>query len=174
MLAGDFNRGLSLLKAHNLAYDILIFERQLSEAIQLVDWHPDQRFILDHIAKPRIRERLREPWLSKMKELARRPNVWCKLSGLVTEADFSAWTEQDLLPYLEGALEAFGSSRLMFGSDWPVCLTLCEYARWKDIVERFVSRLRPDEQERFWHRNAAEAYNLKLPTPLSNQSSCVH
>jgi L-fuconolactonase len=95
-----------------------------------------------------------------MRELARRPNVWCKLSGVVTEADSRSWTEQGLRPYLEGALEAFGPRRLMFGSDWPVCLVATGYADWAALAGRFVSRLSETEQEAFWSGNAREAYRL--------------
>jgi L-fuconolactonase len=160
MLREDFNRGLAALAGRGLAYDILVFERQLPEVLHLVDRHPHQRFILDHIAKPRIRARELQPWLDNMRELARRPNVWCKLSGVVTEADSRSWTEQGLRPYLEGALEAFGPRRLMFGSDWPVCLVATGYADWAALAGRFVSRLSETEQEAFWSGNAREAYRL--------------
>ncbi len=160
MLRADFNRGLAQLADRGLAYDILVFEHQLPEVLQLVDRHPNQRFILDHIAKPRIKARELQPWLDRMRELARRPNVWCKLSGVVTEADIHSWTEQELSPYLEGALEAFGPRRLMFGSDWPVCLVATGYADWAALAGRLVSRLSSSEQEAFWSGNAREAYGL--------------
>lgn len=165
MLSEEFNRGLSLLKPRNLAYDILVYERQLPEALQLVDRHPGQRFVLDHIAKPRIREGLLQPWLNNLRELARRDQVWCKLSGLVTEADYKSWKKEDLLPFIEGAFEAFGPGRLLFGSDWPVCSVACSYARWHELVSDYVSRLSPDEQACFWHRNATEAYQLPPLSP---------
>ncbi len=160
MLRDDFNRGVALLWKHGLAYDVLIYERQLPQAIEFVDRHPEGRFILDHVAKPRIRENVLEPWRTNLRRLAERPNVWCKVSGMVTEADFKAWTEAQLRPYLEAALEAFGPRRLMFGSDWPVCLAACEYDRWCGIVRRFVSRLSQDEQDRVLGGTAVEAYRL--------------
>jgi L-fuconolactonase len=160
MLRDDFNRGVAALARHGLAYDVLIYERQLPQAIELVDRHPGHRFILDHIAKPRIREGELEPWRANLRRLAERPNVWCKVSGMVTEADFKAWTEAQLQPYLEATLEAFGPRRLMLGSDWPVCLAACEYGRWVSIVRRFAGRLSKAEQERVLGGTAAEAYRL--------------
>jgi L-fuconolactonase len=160
MLRDDFNRGLRMLKGFGLRYDILIFERHLPQAIELVDLHPDQVFILDHIAKPRIRDNALSPWRENLRELARRKNVFCKLSGIVTEADHRTWTPQQLRPYLDAALDAFGARRLMFGSDWPVCLLACGYRRWHDIVKEFASKLTPEEQDRLFGETAREAYGL--------------
>jgi L-fuconolactonase len=160
MLRDDFNRGVDLLPALGLAYDILVYERQLPTVIRFVDRHPAQRFVLDHIAKPRIQAGEVEPWRRHLVELARRPNVACKLSGMVTEADFAAWTDEGLTPYFDGALEAFGPRRLMFGSDWPVCEVACAYARWKGIVERFAAKLSADERDRIMGGAAIEIYNL--------------
>ncbi len=165
MLRDDFNRGVSVLWKHGLAYDILIYERQLPQAIELVDRHPGGRFVLDHVAKPRIRENVLEPWAKNLRRLAERPNVWCKVSGMATEADYGNWTEEQLRPYLETALEAFGPRRLMFGSDWPVCLAACEYDRWCGIVRRFAERLSKNEQDRVLGGTALEAYRLKVPIP---------
>ena len=138
LLRDDFNRGVARLRAHNLVYDILIVEHQLPEAIQFVDRHPQQVFMLDHSAKPRIRDNALEPWRRNLRELARRENVYCKLSGLVTEADYRNWTEVQLQPYFDTVLAAFGPRRLLFGSDWPVCLVACEYAQWHGIVQNFA------------------------------------
>jgi L-fuconolactonase len=160
ILRDDFNRGIRALKQFDLAYDILIFEHQLPKTIAFVDRHPEQRFIVDHLAKPRVKAGVLSPWRENLRELARRPNVWCKLSGVVTEAYYHAWTEESLQPYLETALEIFGADRLMFGSDWPVCLVACEYRRWVELVGRFIARLSSDEQEKFWHTNARNAYRL--------------
>jgi L-fuconolactonase len=162
MLRPDFNHGVSLLARLGLAYDILIFERQLPQTLRFVDRHPEQRFVLDHVAKPRIRENVLSPWREHLRELARRPNVWCKLSGMVTEADFHSWTEPQLRPYLEAALEAFGPHRVMFGSDWPVCLVACDYVRWHGIVREFVSTLSAAEQEDVLGANAIAAYRLGI------------
>jgi L-fuconolactonase len=161
MLRDDFNRGIGLLKKARLRYDILIFERHLPNAIKLVDRHPGTTFILDHVAKPRIRDNQLSPWRENLRELGRRPNVYCKVSGMVTEANHANWTPQQLRPYFDAALEAFGSHRLMFGSDWPVCLLACGYRRWFQIVREFASRLTTDEQEQLFEHTAIEAYGLE-------------
>lgn len=122
ILGKDFNRGISLLKKYSLVYDILVQERQLPNTIRFVDRHPCQPFVLDHIAKPLIGRNELSPWKENIQELAKRENVSCKLSGMVTEADFNHWTPEQLLPYFEVILEAFGPDRLLFGSDWPVCM----------------------------------------------------
>jgi L-fuconolactonase len=161
ILGKDFNKGVSLLKNYGLLYDILIYERQLSPSIKFVDQHPNQVFILDHIAKPRIGDNAFDPWRAHMQELAKRENVYCKLSGMATEAKWDDWTPEQLRPYMEIALDAFGPSRMMFGSDWPVALLAIEYKQWVDIVADFVSTLSVDEQAQFWGKTAQEAYRLK-------------
>lgn len=160
MLRDDFNEGLSLLAAYDLAYDILIFERHLPQAVQLVDRHQEQVFIVDHIAKPKIGRNEVSPWRENIQELAKRQNVYCKISGLVTEADFKAWTVEQLKVYMDVVLSAFGGQRTMFGSDWPVCLVACEYARWHGIVSDFVSSLSAAGQQRVLGGTAIEAYKL--------------
>lgn len=158
----DFNAGVSLLKNHNLVYDILVVERQLPPSIQFVDRHPEQIFVLDHIAKPQIGKNLLEPWKKNIKELAKRKNVYCKLSGMTTEADFKNWTAKQLLPYVETVLEAFGAERLMFGSDWPVCLVAVEYADWFALVNDFFGKLASAERDHLFAQTAIEAYQLKV------------
>ena len=160
MLRDDFNRGIRALKPLGLAYDILIFERHLPQTIQFVDLHPDQIFILDHLAKPRVKTGEISYWRKNILELAKRQNVYCKLSGLVTEADYETWTEDQLRPYIDIALEAFTPERLMFGSDWPVCLVATTYRRWVTIVDHVMNKLSSSEQERFWYGTAMEAYGL--------------
>lgn len=160
MLRGDFNRGVAHLKDFNLRYDILVFERQLPQTIEFVDRHPQQVFIVDHIAKPRIKDGLLSPWRENMVELGRRENVYCKLSGMVTEANWAGWTESDLQPYFEIAMEAFGPGRLMFGSDWPVILLASSYPRWLETVQRAISGLSPDEQTQILSGTATTAYQL--------------
>ncbi len=160
MERSDFHQGVAALGRYGLVYDILIHEAQLPAAIAFVDRHPDQPFVLDHIAKPKIRAGALEPWAARMRELAERECVACKLSGLVTEADDGAWTPEQLRPYMETALEAFGPARLLFGSDWPVCLVACDYARWIGMVEDFVSSLSADEQAAMFGGNAVEVYGL--------------
>lgn len=160
ILRADFNRGVSALREFDLRYDILIFERHLPQTIQFVDHHPQQIFILDHVAKPKIKVNELSPWRENLRELARRENVFCKISGMVTEADFKNWTEAQLRAYFEVALEAFGARRLMFGSDWPVCLVACGYVRWHALVADWISKLSADEQARILGGTAVEAYKL--------------
>jgi len=160
MLREDFNRGVALLNQFGLRYDILIYERHLPQTIEFVDRHPNQAFILDHIAKPRIKERVLSPWRERIRELAKRENVCCKLSGLVTEADWNNWTEADLKPYIDAVLECFGPKRLMFGSDWPVALLACSYRQWISIVVRAISPLSPSEQQSILGATAKAAYGF--------------
>ncbi len=160
MLRPDFDRGIGLLKEYGLRYDILIFERQLPGSIELVDRHPDQVFILDHVAKPKIGKNELEPWATRLRDLARRGNVYCKISAMATEADWHAWTSAQLRPYFDVALEAFGPARLMFGSDWPVCLLATDYGRWMRHGREWVAELSTAEQDRFWGGTAIEAYGL--------------
>ena len=160
MLVDEFNRGVSLLAPRDLVYDILIVEHQLPQAIELVDRQPNLRFVVDHIAKPRIRDNLVEPWAERLRDLARRENVWCKLSGMVTEADWTTWTEAQLKPYIDVVLEAFGPKRLMFGSDWPVCLVACGYERWFRIVQDAIAALSEDERAAILGGTAVNVYRL--------------
>jgi L-fuconolactonase len=162
LLRPDFNAGIALFKRYSLVYDILIFECQLPAAISFVDRHPSQVFVLDHIAKPRIRDRLLEPWRINICELARRENVYCKLSGMVTEAHWTQWSPPDLLPYFEVVLDAFGPKRLMAGSDWPVCLLAATYQTWFSTLREFISRLSSAEQEMILGGVASKVYSLSL------------
>ncbi len=160
ILRDDFNNGVAMLQEYDLTYDILIFERHLPQAIRFVDRHPEQRFVLDHIAKPLIMDNKLEPWRTNIRELAKRENVWCKLSGLVTEADLGTWTDEQLKPYMETVLDAFGSDRLLFGSDWPVCLAASGYRQWYELVMEFTGTLSAEEQAGIMGLNAIEAYKL--------------
>jgi L-fuconolactonase len=163
LLRDDFNRGIREVTARKLVYDILIYERHLPVAIEFVDRHPRQRFVLDHIAKPRIRDSALEPWSTNLRELARRENVFCKLSGVATEADFPRLTpanRSQLLPYMEIALEAFGPQRIMFGSDWPVCLAAMPYADWLGMVRDSIAGLSESEREWVLGKTAQHAYAL--------------
>lgn len=158
MLREDFNRGIAALTRLGLAYDILILENHLPHTITFVDRHPTQVFVLDHIAKPRIATGELEPWAKNIRELARRSNVSCKLSGMVTEADVTAWTPTQLQPYFDVVLDAFGPSRLLFGSDWPVCLAGVGYARWKQTVEQALQSLSHGERAAILGGNAVRLY----------------
>jgi L-fuconolactonase len=161
VLRNDFNRGVAVLREFGLTYDILISERHLPQTIEFVDRHPNQVFILDHIAKPRIRDGRMSPWRESVMLLAERENVYCKISGMVTESDWRTWSEPDLRPYFDVVLEAFGPDRLMFGSDWPVLLLAADYLRWNKIVQALVSPLSETEQERIMGDTATVAYGLQ-------------
>jgi L-fuconolactonase len=160
VLREDFNHGIATLEQFGLKFDILILERHLPQTIQFVDRHPNQVFILDHIAKPRIRDRVLSPWKENLTELARRQNVYCKLSGLVTEANWHTWSGEDLRPYMETALEAFTPKRVMFGSDWPLVTLASSYRRWSATVGAWMEQLSPAEREWILSRTAQEAYGL--------------
>lgn len=161
MLREDFNRSVALLPELGLAYDILIFERHLAQTVEFVDRHPRQTFIVDHIAKPRIRDRVLSPWKENIQELARRENVYCKISGMVTEADWTSWTPADLRPYVDAVLAAFGTKRLMFGSDWPVLTLAADYRTWVNAFRSLIAGLSPDEQEDICTNTTKAAYRLK-------------
>lgn len=163
MARPDFNAGIRRLRDFGLVYDVLIFHHQLPEAMAFVDRHPDQPMILDHCAKPAVRDGRIEPWASQMRELARRPQVTCKLSGLVTEADFATWSPESLRPYFDVVLDAFGPRRMLFGTDWPVCLVASSYRRWVDTVARWIAPLSRSEQDEIMGGTAVRAYGLTSP-----------
>ncbi|SNS46897.1 L-fuconolactonase [Granulicella rosea] len=156
-----FNRGVRELTARGLTYDLLIYDNQLDEATRFVRRHPNQRFVLDHAAKPRIAKGELEPWRTRLKELARAENVRCKLSGLATEADRSAWRAEDLQPYLDVCVEAFGTQRLMAGSDWPVCLVATGYAPWWALLDSFFAGFSTDERQDVFAKSAMAFYGIE-------------
>lgn len=160
LLGKEFCAGIAQLKQFGFTYDILVYPRQLPAAVKFTEKFPDQSFVIDHIAKPLIKEGRLQPWAEHMKELARHPNVYCKVSGMVTEADWKHWKEQDFMPYLDLVFEAFGTERIMFGSDWPVCLIAAEYRQVKGIVESYISRFSEREQAAVMGGNAVKFYNL--------------
>jgi L-fucono-1,5-lactonase len=160
ILRKDFNEGVAALRETGLRYDILIFERHLPAAIEFVDRHPNQTFILDHVAKPRIKDKILAPWDRSMRELAKRQNVYCKLSGMITEADPKHWTPDGLQPYIDVVLAAFGPRRIMYGSDWPVMLLAGDYVRWYGTVTNAIAKLSKAEQDRIMGGTAAEAYGI--------------
>ena len=160
-----FNTGIRALQGTGLVYDILIFERQLGEATRFVDRHPNQVFVLDHIAKPRIAAGEMQPWSDGMRELGERENVFCKISGMVTEADPTQWNPGQLRPYFDTVLEAFGPARMMAGSDWPVLCAACTYPQWWAVLEDWISPFSPDEQSDILGGTAVKAYRLEAFTP---------
>jgi L-fuconolactonase len=157
----EFNDGIRALKEFDWVYDLLIYSRQLPFAISFVDRHPDQVFLLDHIAKPTIQFRTYDKgWDHDFRELAKRPNVFCKFSGVATEVRGGIWSIPIIKPYWETALEAFGPNRLMFGSDWPVCKLKISYTEWINTVTLLSSTLSDSEQTNFWYSNALRVYGL--------------
>ena len=155
-----FNAGLREVTARGMVYDLLIFARQLPAAIAFVDRHPNQVFVLDHIAKPVVQGLPDPSWARSIRELARRENVYCKFSGVVTEVPGWQWTPELLRPYFDTVMEAFGPARLMFGSDWPVCLVASEYSRWIGFVEQCAAPLPAGDRARLLGGTAIEAYKL--------------
>jgi L-fuconolactonase len=161
MLKPAFKRGIGLLKQFGYTYDILIYPDQLGFTRDLVAAHPDQPFVIDHIAKPHIREKkLTAEWQSAMRAVAVHQNTCCKISGMVTEADWKHWTAEDLRPYLDTVVEAFGTRRIMFGSDWPVCLVAAPYDRVIGVVRDYFASFSKDEQAAIFGGNAITFYNL--------------
>ena len=157
----DFTRGIARLREFGFTYDILIYPRQLPAAIELVSQFPEQRFVVDHMAKPEIKAGSREPWATGMRTIAQNANVYCKLSGLVTEADWNHWKPEDMIPYLDVVLEAFGPKRLMFGSDWPVCLLAAGYGHVKQLVESYVEVNAAEHKHDIFGGNAKRFYGVK-------------
>jgi len=161
LLREDVMRGIRAIGDAGFTYDILVYPRQLPAAIELVSRFPKQRFVLDHCAKPFIKTRQFEPWATHIRELAQFPKVCCKLSGLITEADWHSWQPTDLRPYLDLVVEAFTPSRLMFGSDWPVCLLAGEYAAVKGSIESYAQQFSPQDRAFIFGTVAAQFYDLK-------------
>lgn len=162
MLKEEFTRGVGLLCDFNLTYDILVFPQHLPNTLQFIRrFSGDQVFVIDHVAKPLIKTGTLSPWKEYMQEIAHHPNVFCKLSGMVTEANWPHQQPDDFKPYFDVVFEAFGPERLMFGSDWPVCLVAEEYASWLETVTEIISVFSPAEQEKIMGLNTLKAYHLK-------------
>jgi len=165
ILRADFNAGIAAMQGSGLVYDILIFERHLPQTIDFVDEHPKQIFVLDHVAKPLIAAGKTEPWATHMRELARREHVYCKLSGMVTEADWvgrpAGFADELLKPYLDVAVEAFGPQRCMVGSDWPVCLVGTEYSAWFKTLETYFAGFSGEEKTAVFGETASWVYGLE-------------
>lgn len=160
LLQPEFIKGVGKLAAFDFTYDILIYPNQLLEAFEFAKQLPNVRFVLDHMAKPYIKIEEISTWAKDIRKLAELPNVSCKVSGMVTEADWYTWKKSDFRPYLDVVFDAFGTGRLLFGSDWPVCLVAAEYADMKKIVTEYIASLSLAEQEKIMGRNAAVFYNL--------------
>ena len=161
MLLPEFIRGISKLKSYDLSYDILVFPKQLPAAIELVKQFPDQSFVLDHIAKPLIKDKEISTWDEHIRELAQFSNLNCKVSGMITEANWTNWKTSDFTPYLDVVFEAFGEDRLMYGSDWPVCKLAGSYRQVYDLTDNYFSQFSPLAKEKFFGGVASEFYGLK-------------
>jgi L-fuconolactonase len=160
----EFQRGMQCLQGTGLVYDLLLYSHHLSLALPFVDLFPQQMFVLDHLGKPAIARGEIETWSKHLHELAQRPNVCCKVSGLVTEADLAAWTPMQLRPYVHIALECFGPDRLMVGTDWPVCTAGCSYAQWWTLLEDWTSPLSATERAAILGESAMRIYRLQRST----------
>ena len=163
LLRPEFLRGIAALEEFDLAYDILIYPRHLPVAAEFVRQFPRQRFVLDHLAKPPIKSGSLHPWTDGIRRLAAFPNVFCKLSGMVTEADWQRWQPRQTTPYLDVAFECFGPERLMIGSDWPVCTVAASYARAMQVVKDYLGRHTEQVREAVLGGNAQRFWKLKAP-----------
>lgn len=162
MLRNDFRNGIAALKEFDFTYDILIFHRQLPAAIDLVNRFPEQKFVIDHIAKPDIKSGDIASWAKNIKEVSKAENVMCKVSGMVTEADWNNWKPQDLQPYLDVVFENFSTDRLLFGSDWPVCNVAANYSELVTVLEQYMKQFTASEQDKVWFENAKSFYKLEI------------
>ena len=160
MLKPAFKHGISLLNKYGFTYDILIFPDQLGYSLELVKEFPDQPFVIDHIAKPYIKAGKIDDWKRDMEAVAQQQNVYCKISGMVTEADWKQWKKQDLLPYIDVVVNAFGTKRIMFGSDWPVCLVASSYKQWIELLREYFASFSQEERDAFFGQNAIGFYKL--------------
>jgi len=160
MLAPSFKKGIDALAKYNYTYDLLIYASQLKEAKEFISNHSTQPIVIDHLAKPNIKEGEWESWKKDINEIAQYPNVYCKISGMTTEANWNSWTMETLKPYIDKAVEAFGTDRIMFGSDWPVCLLASSYSKWLETLQNYFNTFSIDEQASFFANNAIKFYKL--------------
>ncbi len=159
-LQPDFIKGVQLLSKYGLSFDLCIYHQQMGDAIELAERCPKVNIVLDHIGKPGIAAGYREPWRTQMAKLARLPNVSCKISGVVTEADHSTWAVEQVVPYVREVIDAFGFERVMFGSDWPVVNLAASFGEWIKIADSVVSTASAGEQAKFWRENARQFYRI--------------
>ena len=160
LLRKKFCNGIVKLEQLDFIYEILVFPHQLGTVLEFVRRFPNQKFVIDHMAKPYIKDGYMDGWKTMITKIAKCDNVFCKLSGIITEADYKSWNYEQLEPYIEVVLNSFGPNRLMFGSDWPVCLVAGEYHNVKNIAERAISKCSEYEKKAFWGENAVKFYNL--------------
>ena len=160
VLRKDFQNGISKLEKFGLTYDILVYPKQLPATIKLVKKFPMQPFVLDHIAKPKISENLDKQWLKDIQDLAVCQNVCCKISGLFTETEGLKWRESDFAPFLDAVVDAFGVDRILFGSDWPVCLLAVEYKKTLEIIKNYFQGYSSEDKAKIFGGNAIRIYNV--------------
>jgi L-fuconolactonase len=160
LLQEDFCRGVSSLHPYGFTYDILIYPKHLPATVEFVERFPKQKFVLDHLAKPSIRDREMSEWEKNIRLLAQFKNVSCKLSGMVTEANWTGWRYEDLFPYIDIIVANFGTERIMYGSDWPVCLVAAEYKQQLDVYRRYFKDYSQPDQQKVFGGNAKVFYNL--------------
>lgn len=160
LLDADFQEGLGMLEKYGFTYDLLVYPHQLNAAIKTAGNFPHLKFVVDHIAKPPIKQQVMEPWKEAINSIGSYPNVYCKISGLITEASWESWKEADIAPYLDVVLRSFGIDRVMFGSDWPVCLVAGSYPQVLGLVEHYVSHFSDKDKEKLFYKNAAAFYGL--------------
>jgi L-fuconolactonase len=160
MLAPSFKKGIDALAKYNYTYDLLIYASQLKEAKEFISNHQEQPIVIDHLAKPNIKEGEWESWKKDINEIAQYRNVYCKISGMATEANWNTWTLDTLKPYIDTVVEAFGTERIMFGSDWPVCLVASSYSKWLETLQNYFNTFSIDEQASFFANNAIKFYKL--------------
>jgi L-fuconolactonase len=160
LLRKNFQRGVSHLQGYGYTYDVLIYHHQLQPAVEFVSAFPEQKFIIDHCAKPDIKHKKIDDWKTLMREMSTQPNVCCKISGLFTEAAWKEWTPGEFYPYLDVVFEAFGVDRLLFGSDWPVILVAGIYVQWKSLLEKYMEKISEEDRQKFFGENAVRFYGL--------------
>lgn len=160
LLRKDFHRGIQALKPFGYTYDILIYHHQLKPALEFVSLFPEQKFVIDHCAKPDIRAKSIDSWKTYMKEMAQHPNVCCKISGLLTETRWKQWSPADFYPYLDVVFESFGTERILYGSDWPVVLLSGIYVQWRSLIDKYMENIQEEEKEKVMGANAVAFYGL--------------
>lgn len=161
LLKDSFLKGMELLKKHSFSYDLLIRPRHFNATLSCVRQNPDLAFVLDHMAKPNIKDKEYDNWAQFISDLSSFENVYCKVSGLVTEAEWRGWKEEDFRRYIDFAIQCFGKDRIMFGSDWPVALLSAQYEEWLSICENLTQDFSEEEKDNFWGGNATRFYKLK-------------
>ncbi|WP_405248235.1 amidohydrolase family protein [Cellulophaga sp. Asnod2-G02] len=160
LLQPDFLRGIAALERYNYTYDLLILPHQLGATLEFIKKFPHQKFVIDHMAKPYIKEGFFDGWAVLIKEIARHENVYCKLSGMITEADYTTWSTAQIEPYMDVVFDSFGPNRILFGSDWPVCLVAGNFAKVKKLTTDFIAKCSSTEQQNIMGINAIKFYNL--------------